>query len=722
MKLSKHVLLDVEDVMELLIRGNENRSKAPTAANETSSRSHAVLQIHVKQRDRASGTHTTWKTAILSIIDLAGSERASATKNRGDRLREGAKINRSLLALGNCINALCKSVNSRHIPYRDSKLTRLLKFSLGGNCKVVMVANISPHPSYYEETHNTLMYANRAKEIKTKVEQNRVNVEAGVEEYKNIIAELEDQVKQLREQLLEARSSGVKGDPSGGRAPFEQVTGSRGLRFLRNQLLPLVLQQELARESALAELEIIKQHSDVCSSVKENVWGSEYDVDLTQLKSFVNRIETECFQRLQQHHSRLRDCEGRLDDLERLVQKVAQKTREMLASRDLEAGEDSWTVNVLDELIAVERYRILKEVATARDRATRILDGHTRNRTDRLLHSFTKILASSATIQSGASSPSRDPSRIRDRVSAVFEDGVVFLQDLLSSLDDRPAGLEQGTWIDEATMDRLLSETDQVISELKEEAAAPVMDPKLFATALRGKSTAAEIRAKRSTAAGSSGPSQAVRTARSQLIFGSSSTETGMAANKPNERPVLKSTVSAINLGASTAARRAISDHQAGPIRISSPQRRKDRKVTPISRATSAEEPLFNPPLPDPKRALAAVASAVRSCRDQWDRPWRQNAQLPKAEPPSLSTSSLASASMPNLAASASTRKVISPNQSGRLSGNPSEGLSDRVLSVDTGLAVEADGRRGRSSKSSSPSIGGGGQAAGGPGLKKIWK
>lgn len=106
------------------------------------------------------------------MIDLAGSERASKTNNRGIRMIEGANINRSLLALGNCINMLHEN-NSKnqqnYIPFRDSKLTRLLKDSLGGNCRTVMIANISPSNACYEDTHNTLKYANRAKNIKTTV-------------------------------------------------------------------------------------------------------------------------------------------------------------------------------------------------------------------------------------------------------------------------------------------------------------------------------------------------------------------------------------------------------------------------------------------------------------------------------------------------------------------------------------------------------------------------
>ena len=93
--------------------------------------------------------------AKMSMIDLAGSERGSATSSRGQaRLREGANINKSLLALGNCINALADG--SKYIPYRNSKLTRLLKDSIGGNCRTVMISNISPSSITYEDTFNTL--------------------------------------------------------------------------------------------------------------------------------------------------------------------------------------------------------------------------------------------------------------------------------------------------------------------------------------------------------------------------------------------------------------------------------------------------------------------------------------------------------------------------------------------------------------------------------------
>ncbi|KAJ1938784.1 tubulin-dependent ATPase kip3, partial [Linderina pennispora] len=168
--LSAHRPENAQAVMQLLARGNKNRTMSATAANAVSSRSHAVLQVQVRQTPRGgSGLATHVMAATLSIIDLAGSERATVAQ--GKRVREGANINRSLLALANCINALSDK-RQRHVPYRDSKLTRLLKFALAGNSRTAMITCVSPSSVYYEETHNTLKYADRAKRIATHVQRN----------------------------------------------------------------------------------------------------------------------------------------------------------------------------------------------------------------------------------------------------------------------------------------------------------------------------------------------------------------------------------------------------------------------------------------------------------------------------------------------------------------------------------------------------------------------
>lgn len=196
--LSSHRPHSVEEVMELIVQGNKNRTSSPTEANATSSRSHAVLQINVIQKGRTGDITEEHTFATLSIIDLAGSERAAATKNRGARLNEGANINKSLLALGDCINALCDPRRRNHVPYRDSKLTRLLKFSLGGNCKTVMIVCVSPSSQHYDETLNTLKYADRAKEIKTKLIRNQHNLDRHVGSYLKMITEQKQEIEELR--------------------------------------------------------------------------------------------------------------------------------------------------------------------------------------------------------------------------------------------------------------------------------------------------------------------------------------------------------------------------------------------------------------------------------------------------------------------------------------------------------------------------------------------
>ncbi|KAJ4165497.1 hypothetical protein LMH87_007127 [Akanthomyces muscarius] len=202
--LTSHHPKDVQEVMDLIVQGNEYRTVSPTQANATSSRSHAVLQVNIAQKDRNADLNEPHTMATLSIIDLAGSERASVTKNRGERLTEGANINKSLLALGGCINALCDRRQRAHVPYRNSKLTRLLKFSLGGNCKTVMIVCVSPSSAHFDETQNTLRYANRAKNIQTKVTRNVFNVNRHVKDFLVKIDEQMALITELKAQQKDA--------------------------------------------------------------------------------------------------------------------------------------------------------------------------------------------------------------------------------------------------------------------------------------------------------------------------------------------------------------------------------------------------------------------------------------------------------------------------------------------------------------------------------------
>lgn len=189
------------DVIRLISTGNAHRTVHGTEANAVSSRSHAVLSVDVRRKARTANLSDSWSVATLSVIDLAGSERASVTKNKGERLLEGANINKSLLALGNCINALCDpKARGGHVPYRNSKLTRLLKHSLGGNCRTLMIVCVAPTSAHYDETHNALQYANRAKEIKTKATRNIISVDRHVSQYVQVIFQLRQELEERKQE------------------------------------------------------------------------------------------------------------------------------------------------------------------------------------------------------------------------------------------------------------------------------------------------------------------------------------------------------------------------------------------------------------------------------------------------------------------------------------------------------------------------------------------
>ncbi|XP_067142044.1 kinesin-like protein KIF18A isoform X1 [Centruroides vittatus] len=200
--LSYHEPNGAGHLLNLLQQGNCNRTQHPTDANSESSRSHAVFQVYVQQKEHTKDLSSVVRIAKMSLVDLAGSEKAKVALGAAARLREGANINRSLLALGSCINALAdRKQNKNHIPYRNSKLTRILKDSLGGNCKTVMIAAISSTTESYDDTYNTLKYADRAKNIRLNLKQNIMSVDNHISRYVKIIEDLRDEITRLKEKL-----------------------------------------------------------------------------------------------------------------------------------------------------------------------------------------------------------------------------------------------------------------------------------------------------------------------------------------------------------------------------------------------------------------------------------------------------------------------------------------------------------------------------------------
>jgi len=167
--LSWFVVKDIEQCDTILQEGKSCRQVGATDMNADSSRSHCIFTLKIETsevREETGEAHI--KVGKLNMVDLAGSERQGKTGATGERLKEATKINLSLSALGNVISALTSKKRSGHIPYRDSKLTRLLQDSLGGNTKTVMIAAIGPADYNFDETISTLRFANRAKSIKNK--------------------------------------------------------------------------------------------------------------------------------------------------------------------------------------------------------------------------------------------------------------------------------------------------------------------------------------------------------------------------------------------------------------------------------------------------------------------------------------------------------------------------------------------------------------------------
>lgn len=167
--LGEETLSDVRDAYQRILAGNRNRHIGATSMNKESSRSHTVFTLHIECKDMRTGA-INYRSSRFHLIDLAGSERQRASDAAGERLKEAGKINKSLSALGNVINSLVDIAEgkNRHVHYRDSKLTFLLKDSLGGNAKTLIIANISPAATAFRETLSTLKFVQRAKLIRNK--------------------------------------------------------------------------------------------------------------------------------------------------------------------------------------------------------------------------------------------------------------------------------------------------------------------------------------------------------------------------------------------------------------------------------------------------------------------------------------------------------------------------------------------------------------------------
>ncbi|SPQ96372.1 unnamed protein product (mitochondrion) [Plasmodiophora brassicae] len=195
------------EVMTLLLQGQANRQTAATQMNEESSRSHSIFRLAIESRERQREGQTLDEVdggvqiASLNLVDLAGSERVSSTGSTGLRLKEGGHINKSLLTLGKCIRLLSEGNNNRHIPFRDSKLTRILSSALGGNSSTLIICAVTPASNNFDETISTINFATRAKAVQNSVKKNEV-----VDE-QTLIRRLQKEISMLKSRLRRSDES-----------------------------------------------------------------------------------------------------------------------------------------------------------------------------------------------------------------------------------------------------------------------------------------------------------------------------------------------------------------------------------------------------------------------------------------------------------------------------------------------------------------------------------
>ena len=259
-----------QELLRCMHLGDASRTTASTKMNDTSSRSHAVFTIMLKQIHHDLSTDsTTERLARIRLVDLAGSERAKATEATGARLREGSNINKSLTTLGRVIAALADPRHGRAhnggktrskdvVPYRDSILTWLLKDSLGGNSKTAMIACIAP--SDYDETLSTLRYADQAKNIRTRAIVNQDSVSAAERDAQ--IAEMQNTIRELQVQVSLANQAANESQKlrdrhlNGGAAGYGGTSGARDEKLEEYQSKVERMQRLMEEERLVGESKI----------------------------------------------------------------------------------------------------------------------------------------------------------------------------------------------------------------------------------------------------------------------------------------------------------------------------------------------------------------------------------------------------------------------------------------------------------------------------------
>ncbi|KAJ6331692.1 hypothetical protein OIU76_010140 [Salix suchowensis] len=274
--LEEEAVYSANEIYTLLERGAAKRRTADTLLNKRSSRSHSVFSITIHVKEAAVGEEELIKCGKLNLVDLAGSENISRSGAREGRAREAGEINKSLLTLGRVINALVE--HSAHIPYRDSKLTRLLRDSLGGRTKTCIIATISPSAHALEETLSTLDYAYRAKSIRNKPEANQ-RVSKAV-----LLKDLYLDIEKLKEDVRAAR------EKNGVYIPHEKFAQDEAEKKLRIEKI-----EQLENELSIRDNQV-ERYNELYLTEKEKKIDVErelMDCKMTLEKSNNERLDLE---------------------------------------------------------------------------------------------------------------------------------------------------------------------------------------------------------------------------------------------------------------------------------------------------------------------------------------------------------------------------------------------------------------------------------------------
>lgn len=349
-----------QDALKCLQQGALARTTASTQMNEQSSRSHALFTILIRRQRVMSAEECGLPegdletlTSKFHFVDLAGSERLKRTGATGERAREGISINCGLLALGNVISALGdKSKKASHVPYRDSKLTRLLQDSLGGNSQTLMIACVSPSDRDFMETLNTLKYANRARNIKNKVQLNQ-------DQSSRTISQLRREIAALQLELVEYKQ-GKRNIDAEGNSAISDTFHENAMLMADNKRLQQRLKAMQETINALTE-----KNTDLMLEKATNGWvKSDGDKSVTDMVAgYLGEIEKlqakliesqEMYQQLKKStalspRANLKP-NSEFDDPETLInvaKRELEKNRELLMSRSLPGfNEDAHNSNV----------------------------------------------------------------------------------------------------------------------------------------------------------------------------------------------------------------------------------------------------------------------------------------------------------------------------------------------------------------------------------------